>query len=400
MPLETCECVAGKPPLERLTDIYAAFADVSGDELLPSSICVNGKPPWSRLDDIYCAARAWTDSEELPTCECVIGLTVADKLTAIYEALFIAADDDTLTDPLCIRGLPIGQQLTAIYAALLTLTTDETLPSALCVTGYPDYDKLTVIYCAALDASLFDPDAAAFFAAAGITNETQKEAVNQLVLDLKAASIWTKMVALYPFVGGAATPHSYNLANPALYQITWNGAVTHDANGVTGDGLTGYGDCLVSPNDVGVSGGVSAYCRVIGDLTGGNKRPIGASAAGAHWMLNFDPLQYYGLWGSGFASFAVHAITPIPGLFEIERVANNDLQLFKNGVSVGSSAVVIAPTGTPTPIYVLAANNSGTPVFSHSNIALASANVALTPTESAAFYSAVQAFQTTLGRAV
>ena len=47
----------------------------------------------------------------------------------------------------------------------------------------------------------FDPNAEAFITAAGITDPTQQNAINDLVLDLKAASIWTKFNALYPIVG-------------------------------------------------------------------------------------------------------------------------------------------------------------------------------------------------------
>ena len=56
-----------------------------------------------------------------------------------------------------------------------------------------------------------DSDAAAFLTASGITDSTQSGAVNRLVLDLKAASIWTKMAAIYPLVGGTAAKHKWNL---------------------------------------------------------------------------------------------------------------------------------------------------------------------------------------------
>ena len=50
-----------------------------------------------------------------------------------------------------------------------------------------------------------DPDAQAFITAAGITNPTQQAAINTLVVDLKGYNVWTKMKALYPFVGGTAS---------------------------------------------------------------------------------------------------------------------------------------------------------------------------------------------------
>ena len=88
----------------------------------------------------------------------------------------------------------------------------------------------------------FDPDAQAFITAAGITDTTQKNAINTLVLDLKAYAIWPKFIAIYPYVGGTATTHKFNLVDPlddnAAFRITWNGGVTHNANGITGNGLS------------------------------------------------------------------------------------------------------------------------------------------------------------------
>ena len=52
-----------------------------------------------------------------------------------------------------------------------------------------------------------DPDAQAFITAASITNPTQQSAVNQLVVDLKGYGVWSKMKAIYPFVGGTASQH-------------------------------------------------------------------------------------------------------------------------------------------------------------------------------------------------
>ncbi len=53
-------------------------------------------------------------------------------------------------------------------------------------------------------AAPLDPDAQAFITAAGITDATQQSAINTLVTDLKGYGIWTKMKAIYPFVGGTS----------------------------------------------------------------------------------------------------------------------------------------------------------------------------------------------------
>lgn len=95
-----------------------------------------------------------------------------------------------------------------------------------------------------------DPDAQAFLTATGIVDATITSAINNLVLGLKGASLWAKMKAIYPFVGGTATTHKFNLKDPrdldAAFRITWFGGVTHSANGVQGNGTNGYGNTHVN----------------------------------------------------------------------------------------------------------------------------------------------------------
>lgn len=90
----------------------------------------------------------------------------------------------------------------------------------------------------------FDADADAFLTRAGITtipaDNTKRTAINNLTLSIKGAGLWSKMHAIYPFIGGNASAHSKNLKADA-YNITWYNTITHNSDGVTGDGSTGYG---------------------------------------------------------------------------------------------------------------------------------------------------------------
>ena len=137
-----------------------------------------------------------------------------------------------------------------------------------------------------------DPDAQAFITAASITDPTQQAAINTLVVDLKGYSIWTKMKAIYPFVGGTAATHKFNLKDPrdldAAFRIFWNGGVTHSSNGVQFGGVNGWGNTyLIAQGTLGLnSTHVSVYSRTntdilapsIGNITGG------ASAEVSMWL--------------------------------------------------------------------------------------------------------------------
>ena len=129
-----------------------------------------------------------------------------------------------------------------------------------------------------------DSDAQAFITATGITDTTQKNAINQLVLDLKSYSIWTKMSAIYPFVGGTATTHKWNLKDPrdldVAFRLTFSGGWTHSATGALPNGTNGYADTFLTPSTslLQNSSHISYYSRTqsngleveIGSSTGPN----------------------------------------------------------------------------------------------------------------------------------
>ena len=56
--------------------------------------------------------------------------------------------------------------------------------------------------------------ATVFLLATGITDSTQVSAINYLVNELKAKGIWDKLDVIYPFIGGTAFTHKFNLKNP------------------------------------------------------------------------------------------------------------------------------------------------------------------------------------------
>lgn len=370
---------------------------------LPDCVCVSG-PLSEQLADIYCAARAWSDDASLPECICVRGLPLGEQLTAIYEAVYTAAADDTLPAPLCIRGYPLGEQLTAIYEAILPLTADADLPSVLCIRGLPLFQQVDAIFCAALQVAIapeFDPDAEAFFLAAGITDETQKDAVNTLVVDLKAESLWDKMTALYPFVGGTADSHSFNLVDPALYQITWSGGIVHDANGVTGNGTTGFGDTNLPRTDLPlVLTHLAAYIHTVTpgvDFHG----VIGVDDEGA------GSTQWTNLFHSAGHSFENNSTgTAVsfginPGMVIGSRSATDDQILDAAEVTFTSAAAAAPAANLALDLFVLALNRAGTAIIHATDtFALISAGDELSLAEALAYRTIVNTYQTALGRNV
>ena len=248
-----------------------------------------------------------------------------------------------------------------------------------------------------------DPDAQAFITAAAITNPTQQAAINTLVVDLKGYNVWSKMKALYPFVGGTAATHKWNLKNPldtdAAFRIFWNGGVTHSSNGVQFGGVNGWGNTYLTPSTTLTlnNGSLSFYSRTNGNSLGVE---IGTRITGSDVSLGI-----YGttpLSGSinTFIDSAQLTVTDTLGFYQITRTGGGTQKVFKNTSSNLKTISATTPALTQ-PIYLGCLNNNGAAAFySNRQCAFASIGDGLTDTEAANFYTAVQTFQTTLGRQV
>lgn len=145
--LPTCDCIGGYPPFDRLTLIYQAAKELSGDTTLPSADCVAGVPPFARFAYIYAAFRVLAGDDSLPSMECVEGEPFQDQVTRIYQAAFAYAADSGLPTVACVRGTPIWQQWVNIYAAVYSAQGEpEELPLPGCVNA--TFDVLSNVYCA------------------------------------------------------------------------------------------------------------------------------------------------------------------------------------------------------------------------------------------------------------
>ena len=247
----------------------------------------------------------------------------------------------------------------------------------------------------------------AWIAATGETDTTILGALNTLESDLTTYGLTSKMKALYPFVGGTSTKHSYNFMNTSQYQVTWYGGVTHNSNGVTGNGTNGYGNTFLKSITAGLSkddcslsvysrtsaasGASSPYDIGSGDNLGANLFDI-AVRRNANQSI-FDV-------GNATPNRISQFISDGSGLFNGSANGSN-LYYYRNGSLLGSSTQSSSNNILDKNVYVLGFNENDTNTYySDRNLALASIGKYLTPTESANLYTAVQTFQTTLSRQV
>jgi len=261
----------------------------------------------------------------------------------------------------------------------------------------------TGIYLASL-APAFDPDAQAFITAAAITDATQQSAINTLVVDFKGYNIWTKMKAIYPYVGGTSSSTSYNLKNPAQFQITWNGGVTWSNNGVLFGGVNGYGNTgyNISVNNTGSNISAGVYSRTSGINAGSEFGAVDGAFNGLQLAMKFtDNNTYYAVndfVGNGAGNF----VSDTRGMFVVSRTSGvNTKVVYRNGVSLGTQGGT-SNTAVNLNVYVGARNNPGGSASSYNSREHAFQYIGetLTAAEVGNLTTAVQAFQTTLGRNV
>ena len=202
-----------------------------------------------------------------------------------------------------------------------------------------------------------DTDAAAFITAASISDATQQSAIYYLVWALKQTSLWTKMTACYPFVGGNATAHSKDLK--ASYNITWSGTITHNSNGITGNGSTGYGDTGLNPRSViadPMSSHISVYART---NTLEAKYEVGCYNSTSDVFLLYTNTTGTGASfqaANGAGSTHPDISSPRPGMFVGSRQSATSSKLKNSSLSASNSTSASGKTLPNLNMYILNLN--------------------------------------------
>lgn len=234
----------------------------------------------------------------------------------------------------------------------------------------------------------FDAAAQAFITAAGITDLTQKKAVNKLVLDLKAASLWTKLDVIYPFVGGTAGAHAVNLKSPGTFDITWTGAgVTHDANGITGNGTTAYGNTGFNPTSAAGNfslnaSSIFAYVGVNNPVNNGRFISVASGAGTNRAGLMRTATVLIGADGincGAIGNLGINVAAEFRGPVLASRTSSVLQTIYQNiGSQTDATASVAIANDS---FFVLARNFGGADNFSDVNLRLAMIGGAMTGTD-------------------
>jgi len=250
-----------------------------------------------------------------------------------------------------------------------------------------------------------DTNAAAFLNITGITDRTTVQSINNLVKSLKTAGLWTRCIAIYPFVGGTAVTNKYNLVNTSQYTITFVGTWTYASTGVLPIGLNSYANTgmlatILSQNNAHLAfysrTNAAASDRVsMGAIVGGSSPMVGIqlrNAAGNAVAQN----------ASGTVNqTAVFANANSQGFYMSSKNSSSigGLVMYKNGVSQASNPVAITVNNYPSANILIGAYSTTT-FFDDKECAYASIGLSMNATQAANYNTIITNFETEQGRNV
>jgi hypothetical protein len=271
------------------------------------------------------------------------------------------------------------------------------------------------------------PLATAFIAASGVTGSSIVTALQNLETDLNTYGLTSKMIALYPLVGGTIGTVKYNFMNPAdtdaAFRLTVVGNVNIASNGISGSNYdlgAGFNNgfntnmtpsvdltnndnhmCFYSRtnpsqdafNPILYPTEMGADTQDTGGPTGVRQLQLAAKYYANNICIAINLRE-----GAGSAQFFQGDPR---GLYVNTRRSSTDLYLYKNLSGTVTTATDTAANGRTLSGYTnpitLTTIGGAT---SNRQLAFASIGYGLSNTQVTDLYTTVQAFQTTLGRQV
>jgi hypothetical protein len=249
-------------------------------------------------------------------------------------------------------------------------------------------------------APTFDSDAQAFFdrvtTAGGTLTTTEKQAVNQLVITMKADGTWGPCKVIYPMVGASAAACAQNLKSSS-FTGTFSSGWTFASTGVTPNGTSAYFNTTVT-NNIDITDRASHWSTYLRTLGNNGFHGFYSAAAGAVFGVQPNATNQIAV---GLNNLLISGAASAIGYLVGSVNSSTSAKLYRNNSNVYSITNPISLNGFNLDFYLGALNSSGSPIlYATQETAFLSLGDNLTDTQASDFYTAVQAFQTTLSRQV
>jgi len=249
----------------------------------------------------------------------------------------------------------------------------------------------------------FDADAQAFFdrvtTAGGTLSATEKNATNQLVLDMKADGTWTPMKAIYPMVGASAAACAQNLKSSS-FTGTFTSGWTFASTGATPNGTSAYMDTTFNPaNESSVASNDFSMGVYLRTQVGGTDSQMGNFGAGGDVLMiaNYSGTNVLYRLFTTLDNTGANSGNVSKGLTSLSTLTTSTQKVYKQGTLIFTGTSTTTIKGSKN-IYVGGINGIG--LYSAAQFAFSYIGNGLTDANVSNYYTAIQAFQTTLSRQV
>jgi hypothetical protein len=236
----------------------------------------------------------------------------------------------------------------------------------------------------------------------GLTS-TISAATVTLFTSLVSNGLYSKMVAMYPLLGGVANSAKLNAVNLGTYDITWNGGMSFTVTGATSNGTNGYGDTgfIYSGSNLSyfTDGSFGVYCNTAFD--GSTRCPMGSGPYG--FFGGTGRVMIYGA-NNGFnmdygvsADYGRVSISSTPkGLYVCSSTGTSLNRVLVNGSTAYSTTPVTKPVNGVSGSMLLFKRDDG--FYYNGTESFAFISSVLTPAQQATLSTIINTYQTSLGR--
>lgn len=256
----------------------------------------------------------------------------------------------------------------------------------------------------------FDSGATAYLnavvTAGGTVDATMSAATNTFFTSIRSSGLLSKMVTMYPFIGGTAASHAINAINPTGSTGIFNGGWTHSVSGSTPNGVNGY----LRPKQGSANADVIpdlatnfTHGLYINEVLGSGDLSV---AGGCHdGAIDLTQVSF-----AAVNQVAIQTNCPLASAINITRDTNGGLyggtrisntqEVYQQNASglTNSSSFALSDTH----YYAIGARNSGGSIneFFSKRFSFAFLGSNFTAADMITMYNAIQTYQTSLSRQI
>jgi|GEM_PF-1461376 len=232
-----------------------------------------------------------------------------------------------------------------------------------------------------------------------ITGLALWDAVDAFVAGLKDNDLWDRAYAIYPFIGGTAVAHAFNLVDPRdaddAYRLSYAGGIVHSPTGYKPNGVDGFADTHLGnaalPQD---SLSMGSYNR-----EGGNSgfEISGGAAPRTQLIAKYsNGNTYFDTNNASNASLYQSAHTG-RGFYLSSRIVSTEVKLFIEGVL---DRTLQSASLTPQDVTFLVSRWQGGGIFSTRELSFVLIGEGYSDAEAEVMTTLVRALQQALARDV